>query len=206
MEWNYSKTCVKQPLNRQYTKQIDKTKILMTNGSLMKVESIAECSPRSILQFFWPALDILKTNFRSLWKLPFYTDFTVHTLNNLEKIERTYNIRKQQTQFYWACSWELMESATILMPPITGLSGILLSVKTQYSWRTRIWKNINTIKVWMVHCIKYGGVTGYIFKNKIFHFFHWQSILSWQRVQFLMKCCLHRLPKCLFRDFQSAKG
>ena len=28
----------------------------MTNGSLRKVESIAECSPRSILQYFWPAL------------------------------------------------------------------------------------------------------------------------------------------------------
>ena len=28
----------------------------MTNGSLMKVESSAECSPWSILQYFWPAL------------------------------------------------------------------------------------------------------------------------------------------------------
>ena len=28
----------------------------MTNGSLMEVESIAECSPWSILQYFWPAL------------------------------------------------------------------------------------------------------------------------------------------------------
>ena len=28
----------------------------MTNGSLMKVESIAEFSPWSILQYFWPAL------------------------------------------------------------------------------------------------------------------------------------------------------
>ena len=28
----------------------------MTNGSLMKVESIAECSRWSILQYFWPAL------------------------------------------------------------------------------------------------------------------------------------------------------
>ena len=28
----------------------------MTNDSLMKVESIAECSPWSILQYFWPAL------------------------------------------------------------------------------------------------------------------------------------------------------
>ena len=36
--------------------KIDKTKNLMTNGSLMKVESIAECSPWSILQYFWPAL------------------------------------------------------------------------------------------------------------------------------------------------------
>ena len=32
--------------------KIDKTKTLMTNGSLMKVESIAECSPWSILQYF----------------------------------------------------------------------------------------------------------------------------------------------------------
>ena len=50
MRWfNYSKTCLKRPL------KIDKTKILMTNGSLMKVESIVECSkgsPWSILQYF----------------------------------------------------------------------------------------------------------------------------------------------------------
>ena len=32
--------------------KIDKTKILMTSGSLMKVESFAECSPWSILQYF----------------------------------------------------------------------------------------------------------------------------------------------------------
>ena len=32
--------------------KLDKTKILMTNGSLMKVESIAECSKGSILQSF----------------------------------------------------------------------------------------------------------------------------------------------------------
>ena len=36
--------------------KIDKTKTLMTNGSLMKVKSIAEFSPWSILQYFWPAL------------------------------------------------------------------------------------------------------------------------------------------------------
>ena len=42
----YSKTCVKRTLkNRQ-----NKDHILMTNGSLMKVEIIAECSPWSTLQ------------------------------------------------------------------------------------------------------------------------------------------------------------
>ena len=47
---NYSKTCVKGPL------KIDKTKILMTNGSLMKVESNAECSKGGILQYFRSSL------------------------------------------------------------------------------------------------------------------------------------------------------
>ena len=35
----------------------------------------------------------------------------LRTLNNMEKtdpldIERTYNIIKQQTRFFWVCSWE----------------------------------------------------------------------------------------------------
>ena len=32
--------------------KIDETQILMTNGSLMKDESIADCSPWIILQYF----------------------------------------------------------------------------------------------------------------------------------------------------------
>ena len=32
--------------------KIDKTHILMINGSIMQVESIADCSPWSILQYF----------------------------------------------------------------------------------------------------------------------------------------------------------
>ena len=61
--------------------KMDKTKILMTNGSLMKVESIAECSPWSILQYFWPA----SSDNRSwipisglLFEWPLKTGFTVH--------------------------------------------------------------------------------------------------------------------------------
>ena len=46
----YSKTCLKGPL------KIEETKVLMANSSLMKVESIAECSKGSILQYFWLAL------------------------------------------------------------------------------------------------------------------------------------------------------
>ena len=42
----YSKTCLEGPL------KIDKTKILITDGSLMEVESITECSTWSILQYF----------------------------------------------------------------------------------------------------------------------------------------------------------
>ena len=44
----YSKTCVKRPLKNRQNKDLN-DKI---NGSLMKVESIAECSPWSILQYF----------------------------------------------------------------------------------------------------------------------------------------------------------
>ena len=42
----YSKTCVSGHSN------IAKTKVLITTGSLTKVESIAECSLWSILQYF----------------------------------------------------------------------------------------------------------------------------------------------------------
>ena len=43
--------CTVKPVLSGHSK-IDKTKILMANGSFIKVESIAECSTWSILQFF----------------------------------------------------------------------------------------------------------------------------------------------------------
>ena len=46
-----SNEIVSKPVLSGHSK-IDKTKILLTNGSLMKVEIIAECSPWSILQYF----------------------------------------------------------------------------------------------------------------------------------------------------------
>ena len=43
--------CTVKPVLSGHSK-IDKTQMLMTNGSLMKIESIAECSHWSILQYF----------------------------------------------------------------------------------------------------------------------------------------------------------
>ena len=60
--------------------KIDKTKIFMTNGSLMKVESVAECSHRSILQYFWPGLSDNWSKNQTLnlfFEWPFKTGFTV---------------------------------------------------------------------------------------------------------------------------------
>ena len=54
---------LRTPQNRKYMWVVNtvkhvlrQNKILITNGSLMKVESIAEWSPLSILKYFWPAL------------------------------------------------------------------------------------------------------------------------------------------------------
>ena len=51
----------------------------MTSGSLMKVESIAECSHWSILQYFWPALsdNWSRKAIFGLLEWPLYTGFTV---------------------------------------------------------------------------------------------------------------------------------
>ena len=76
----YSKTCVKRPL------KIDKTKSLVANGSLMKVESIAECSPWRILQYFLPALKdnwSWKKKIGFLFEWPLKTGFTVLTFGVL---------------------------------------------------------------------------------------------------------------------------
>ena len=52
----------------------------MTNGSLMKVESITECS-KGILSTFIKRLLVLRTNVLSFGEWPFYTGFTVYPLS-----------------------------------------------------------------------------------------------------------------------------
>ena len=54
----YSKTCLKRP------QKVDKTKVLIENGSLMKVKSIAECLEHSaILLTCIKQYLVLKSNF-----------------------------------------------------------------------------------------------------------------------------------------------
>ena len=64
ISWSYSLTtnlkelctkCTVKPVLSSHSK-VDKAKVLMAKGRLMKVESIVECSPLNILQYFWPAL------------------------------------------------------------------------------------------------------------------------------------------------------
>ena len=54
---HYSLEHTVKPVKNGYS-QIYKTKVLTTNGSLMKVEvkSIAECAKGNILHYFWPSL------------------------------------------------------------------------------------------------------------------------------------------------------
>ena len=61
--------------------KIDKAKVLMKNGSLMEVKSIAECSTWGILQYFRPALSdnqYWKTIFGVLFKWLLKTGFAVY--------------------------------------------------------------------------------------------------------------------------------
>ena len=71
--------CTVKPVLNGHSK-IDKTKILMTNGSLMKVESIAESA---IILTCIKRLLVLKTNFCFFWEWLFYTGFTVSTIYHI---------------------------------------------------------------------------------------------------------------------------
>ena len=87
----YSKTSLKRPL------KIAKTKGLMTNGSLMKVESVAECSSWSILQYFRPTL----SNYRS-WKPNFDKTKNLMTNGSLMKVESVAECSSWSIlQYFW---------------------------------------------------------------------------------------------------------
>ena len=66
----YSKTCLKWPLKK------DQKLVLKNDNRLMQVESIAECSKGSILQYFQPSLSYHLFVF-SIFERPLKTGFTV---------------------------------------------------------------------------------------------------------------------------------
>ena len=71
------KKCTVKPVLSSHSK-IEKTKMIMTNGILMKVKSFAECSSWSILQYFWAALSnnrSWKPIFGLLFEWPLKTGF-----------------------------------------------------------------------------------------------------------------------------------
>ena len=92
--------------------KIDKTKILITIGSLMKVKSIAEFSPWSILQVLLTCIKrylVLKTRFWSFWEWPFYTGFTIHEKMNIHlsnglSIDYYCKFKKKLREFHF-CKW-----------------------------------------------------------------------------------------------------
>ena len=65
----------------------------MTNGSLMKVESIAECSPWGILQYFWSALSdnwSWKPNF-GLFESERFTQVLLYLFTSLKLVREMLN-------------------------------------------------------------------------------------------------------------------
>ena len=77
----------------------------MTNGSLMRVASIAECSPWSIQQYFWPVLSdyLSRKPFICCSEWPFYTGFTVpHYTNKIKRksYSAASDMKKQQRYAY----------------------------------------------------------------------------------------------------------
>ena len=70
----YSKTCLKWPLKANTKKLVFKT-----DYRLMQVNSIAECSKGSILQYFQPSLSfhLSLRSFLSIFEWPLKTGFTV---------------------------------------------------------------------------------------------------------------------------------
>ena len=70
----YSKTCLKRQSN--WTPKL----VFNTDYGLMQVKCIAECSKRSILQYFQPSFSYysIKTFVLSIFKWLLKTDFTIH--------------------------------------------------------------------------------------------------------------------------------
>ena len=108
----YSKKCLKRPL------KIDKTKILMTNGCLMKVKCIAECCNTFDLRKV-----IIRGSSNMFWQWPHKTKhfFSRMCFNNLHMLLRIYCIGSQgQICSMLPSQWLLGNQRTQGKGPWTG--------------------------------------------------------------------------------------
>ena len=104
--WSNSKTCLKRPLKNRQNKSLNRKWWL-----LMKVESIAECSPSecskgNILQYFWLALSDNRywKPFFVLYEWPLRTGFNVLTFCTLCWITALFYFRSSGTRHTnWVC-------------------------------------------------------------------------------------------------------
>ena len=183
----------------------------MTNGSnsLMKVEGIAECSPWSIQQYFWPALSdnwSSKPILRSFREWLFYTDFycifsylqmsderlLFHVLNQWE-----WQIASKSYSFWlkmiYYC-WRIIVSYTLGMPICYWCTFVYYSLRyTDCCWRFVVshslkmasycWLIIVTHSLKMRNC---GGINYYSLNRHIiaeaccFLFIESKHIAKWK--------------------------
>ena len=68
-----------------------------------------------------------------IWYFGYWRRKFIPVINNLKKRsfgKTASRVWKQQTRFYWVCSWGIMADATSLMPPSPRLSATVLSNKS----------------------------------------------------------------------------
>ena len=87
----------------------------------MKVESIPECSPWSIMQYFWPALSDnwpWKPIFSLYLEWPFYTGFAEYQCTGAVGLYINYRGRFLTTQAILKCLYLSIGNSSILVPKI----------------------------------------------------------------------------------------
>ena len=126
----------------------------MTNSSLIEVESIAECSPWSILQYFWPALSdkcSWKNNFRSFLEWLFYTGFAVSYSSGTPKKELQTELSDENI---FCVFHHERQSVEILIPDIIKIHDEIKGKKMPVNWLTWFfgeqYKNALLIRMCMV--------------------------------------------------------
>ena len=90
----------------------------------------------------WLGQHDIKYNYTNIWHYS-YKVYTAKWSENKFFGNTASKVWKQQTRFYWVCSWEIMADATSLTPPSPGLSAALLSNKSAEHYSPKRPENVN---------------------------------------------------------------